>query len=542
MARTNGAEALVAALKQEPVEVIFGIPGVQLLDALDAVYRDGGIRWISTRHEQTAAYMAYGYARTTGKAGVVLVPPGPGALNTAAAIGTANAAAVPVLLISGQIGSGLFGRRQRALHELDAQTELFSHLTGWSRRATRPEEIPAFTVEALRRLAGPPSRPVEMEIPVDLWAQPAEMDVAPAAKTPPVSPDPAAIEKAAALLRRARRPIILTGSGAVNAGSPADVTRLAERLNAPVVMTTEGQGVIDPAHPLCAGNFTLWRHPILKQADAILVIGSRLKVAGSAKLELGPEQAMVRIDHDPEELELNYPSALGIHADAGLAVKRLLEAVPATPAGVWTHDEIAVMRHDLRKQMAAAAPVQTGIIDAIRRVLPPDGIVVADITNIGFWCDVAYPVLRPRTYVDSSYFGTLGFAFPTALGAKVGNPDSPVVAICGDGGFPYASAELATAVQEGINVITLLFSDDAYGTITGMQRRRFDGRYIGDKLHNPDYVKFAASFGAIGVRLSSPDELGEKLEELLVADRPSLIECPVPPMATTWEVFNFGGG
>jgi acetolactate synthase-1/2/3 large subunit len=536
MQRMNGAEALVAALKRYEVKVMFGIPGVQIVDALDAVYREGGIRWISTRHEQTSAYMAFGYAKTTGRTGVAMVLPGPGALNTTAAVGTAYAAGVPVLVISGQIGSEFFGQHRRVLHELDAQLDIFSHLTGWSRRASRAEEIPELAGEALRRLTGAPFRPVELEIPVDLWARQADMKIPPAAKIPPLSPDLVAVEQAAALLRRAARPLILTGSGAVD----ADITRLAETLNAAVVMTTEGQGVIDPGHPLCAGNYTLWRHPVFKQADTILVVGSRLKVAGSIRLEQGPGQYIIRIDHDREELERGYPGGSVIHADAGLAVEALAEACTGGHSA-WTHEEIAGMRNEIRKRFETAAPLQMGIIDAIRRVLPPDGILVPDITNLGFWCDIAYPVARPRTYVDSSYFGTLGYAFPTALGAKIGNPDKPVVAISGDGGFPYASAELATAVQEGINVVTLLFSDDAYGTVSGMQRRRFEGRCIGDKLHNPDYAAFTASFGAIGMRLSSSDDLGNKLEEALEADRPVVIECPVPSMPTTWDVLSASG-
>ena len=537
MERMNGAEALVAMLRQEQVEVIFGIPGVQIVDAIDAVYRDGGIRWLSPRHEQTAAYMAYGYARTTGKTGVAMVLPGPGALNATAAVGTANAALTPVFVISGQIGSGFIGRQRRVLHELDAQTDIYRHLTKWSERATRTKDIPQLAAEALHQLHGVPARPVALEIPVDLWAQQADMDLPPAERTAPVPPDPAAIERAADLLGTAKRPIILTGSGAMD----ADITGLAETLNAPVVMTTEGQGVIDPGHPLCAGSYLLWQHPILKQADTILVVGSRLKMAASTHLDPGPQQAVIQIDHDPEELGRRCPLALGINADAGLAVQALLKACPGPGASAWTREEISRTRDGINKQMETAVPLQMSLIREIHRVLPPESIIAADVTNIGFWCDIAYPVARPRTYLDASYFGTLGYAFPTALGAKVGNPDTPVVAICGDGGFPFASAELDTAVQERINVITLVFSDNAYGTVSGMQKRRFNGRYMGDKLHNPDYAKFAASFGAIGVRLTSPDELGPKLEEALNADRPVVIECPVPSMATTWEVFSVGG-
>ena len=187
------------------------------------------------------------------------------------------------------------------------------------------------------------------------------------------------------------------------------------------------------------------------------------------------------------------------------------------------------------RSIRRSAPLQTSILDAIHEVLPEDSIIVPDVTNLAYWCDITYPISRPNTYLDSSYFATLGYAFPTALGAKIGNPDKPVIAICGDGGFPYASPELATAVQEHINVITLLFTDGAYGTVTGIQDRQFKGRHIGNVLHNPDYVKFTESFGAIGVRLNSPEEIGPKLKEALSADKPVVIECPVPQLDTPWN-------
>jgi acetolactate synthase-1/2/3 large subunit len=178
------------------------------------------------------------------------------------------------------------------------------------------------------------------------------------------------------------------------------------------------------------------------------------------------------------------------------------------------------------------------IINSIYEVLGDDGIIVPDITNIGYWCDMAYPVGKIYRYINSSYFATLGFAFPTALGAKLGNPDKAVVAICGDGGFPYASAELATAVQEKINVVTLIFSDNAYGTVTGIQRKQYGGRYIGNKLYNPDYVKFAEAFGAVGMRVEHYEELGEKLSTAISAKRPAIIEIPVPQLDPPWEILK----
>jgi len=535
MPRFSGAEVLVASLAKEGVEVIFGIPGVQIMDAVDAIYRDKGIRWISTRHEQTAAYMAYGYARTTGKIGVAMVLPGPGALNTAAAIGTAYTASTPVLLISGQIESYHLGFHRGVLHELDEQTDIFRHLTKWSRRAMKVEDIPTLLQEALARLKSDRPRPVEIEVPYDLWADKAEMSPVAARTGLPKQPTPEEIRRAVEMMKSAKRPLILAGGGAAKAGISAEITQAAERLNAPVVMTTEGQGSIHCEHPLCAGNFTLWLNPVFKEADLILVLGSRLRASGNTRLELKPDQKVIQIDHDPDELGRNHRIDLGIKADVRAALDALMRETGSSSASRWQSEEISRIRKDLRNRLEKTAPLQMSVVRSIRSVLTDDDIVVPDITNIGYWCDIAYPVNRSGTYIDSSYFGTLGFAFPTALGAKIGNPGRNVVAICGDGGFPYTGMELATAVQEKINVITLLFSDNAYGTVTSIQRRQFGGRFIGNKLHNPDYVKFAESFGAVGIRLSGHEELGDALRSALGANRPVLIETPVPLLDTPWD-------
>ena len=534
----SGAEVLVASLAKEGVEVIFGIPGVQIMDAVDAIYREKSIRWISTRHEQTAAYMAYGYARTTDKIGVAMVLPGPGALNTAAAIGTAYTASAPVLLISGQIESYHLGFHRGVLHELDDQTEIFRCLTKWCGRAMKVEDIPTLLQEALAQLKSDRPRPVELEVPFDLWAEKA--DISPVVARPglPQQATHEEIGQAAKILKTAERPLILAGGGAAKARISAEITRMAEQLNAPVVMTTEGQGSIHCEHPMCAGNFTLWLNPIFKQADVILVLGSRLRASGNTRLELRPDQKVIQIDHDPDELGRNHRIDLGIKADARAALNALMKEINTPSASRWQSEEIAKIRNDIKNRLEKTGQLQMSIIRSIRSVLSDDDIIVPDVTNIGYWCDIAYPVNKAGTYVDSSYFATLGFAFPTALGAKIGNPDKHVVAICGDGGFPYAAMELATAVQEKINVVTLLFSDNAYGTVTGIQRRQFGGRYIGNKLHNPDYVKFAESFGAVGIRLSGYENLESTLKSALSANRPTLIEIPVPPLDTPWDALT----
>jgi acetolactate synthase I/II/III large subunit len=535
MPHMSGAEALVALLVRDGVSVVFGLPGVQIMDAVDAIYRDKHIRWISTRHEQTAAYMAYGYALTTGKIGVAMVLPGPGALNTAAAIGTAYAASAPVLLISGQIESQHIGLHRGVLHELDEQSDIFRHLTKYSARARRAEDIPDMASQALRQLKTGRPRPAEIEVPFDLWAKRAEMTLGSTERLTPVPPEPEAIEKAAAILKNARRPIILAGRGAVKAEIAREITQLAEQLRAPVVMTPEGQGLIPREHPFYGGNSTLWLNPIFQETDAILVVGSRLRASGNTRLSLKPEVKVIQVDCDAGELGRNHRTDLGISADAKLTLMALIASPEKKTASQWQEGEIARLRSKLKSRLEKAAPLQMSIINSIHEVLGDDGIIVPDVTNLGYWCDIAYPVDRIYSYVDSSYFATLGFAFPTALGAKVGNPDRYVVAICGDGGFPYASAELATAVQENINAVVLLFTDNAYGTVTNIQRRQFGGRFIGNRLHNPDYVKFAEAFGAVGMRVEKPKELGKILSTALAAERPVIIEIPVPQLEEPWE-------
>ena len=537
----SGADALVASLERENVEVVFGIPGVQIMAAVDAIYRSGKIRWISPRHEQTAAYMAYGYARTTGKTGVAMVLPGPGALNTTAAIGTAYSASTPVLLISGQIESYYLGLNKGVLHQLDEQLDIFQRITKWSGRASKANEIPVILQQAFRQLKTGRPRPVEIEVPFDLWLEKAPMSIETARPTPPGPPFTDEITKAVRLITGARRPVILAGGGAAKSSISEDITELAERLNAPVVMTTEGQGSIHCGHPLCCGNFILWTNPALTRADIVIAVGTRMRASGSTKLELRDDQKLIQIDIDSSELGRNHRIDLGISADAHDVLTALLQELPKTTTSLWNKQEIAKIRAGIESRLEKAAPLQMAIIRSINEVLKENGIVVSDITNVGYWSDIAYRVNKPHTYVDSSYFATLGFAFPTALGAKIGNPGKYVVALCGDGGFPYAAMELATAVQEGINVITIIFSDGAYGTVTGMQKREYDGRYVGNRLHNPDYVKFAESFGATGIKCGNHNELGSKLSEALESDKPAIIEVPVPLLDTPWDTLITDG-
>lgn len=536
----SGAQALVRSLARHGVEVVFGLPGVQIMDAFDALYDEPGIRMILTRHEQATTYMADGYARTTGKPGVALVVPGPGALNATAGLGTAYAASSPVLLVSGQIESYNLGKNRGALHEIGEQLDVFKHLTKWCGRSETVKEIPGMVRNAFGEMSSGRPRPVEIEIPWDVLPMTDEIELPEPEGPGRQQPDPALIREAVQLLAGASRPLIWAGGGTRDAAVSPELLELAEALNAPVITTPEGKGAIPENSPLSLGSFYYAHGPghiALPQADVILAVGSRMMFTPNVPWGIQPHQKVVQIDADPEELGRNIPTAVGISADAHLGVQALLaELGGRTRASQWTGTEIAAIRQQADGEIREMAPLQVEIIETIRRELDDDAIMVAGTTDIGYWSHLAYPVLAPRSYLTSSYFATLGYAFPTALGAKVGNPGRQVVATTGDGGFGYASSELATAVQEGINVVTLVFNNEMLGASRNDQQQRYGGRVIGTRLHNPDFAQLAEAYGAVGVRLDSHEGLGDALRDALRADRPVVIEAPIPNLAPPFQI------
>ncbi|MBI4333821.1 MAG: thiamine pyrophosphate-binding protein [Chloroflexi bacterium] len=529
----TGGEALAASLAAEGTDVVFGLPGVHIMEALDAIYRQQRIRWITVRHEQTAAYMAYGYARTTGRVGVAMVVPGPGALNAAAAIGTAYAGSAPVLLVSGQVESHHLGKKRGALHEVEDQLDVFRPITKWGRRVLAAPEIPGAVHEAMHHLRTGRPRPVEMEIPKDVMEAKAEVGLLEPDGPAPAAPDPAAMRAAASALAAARYPVIWAGGGVISSNAGEDLTRLAERLAAPVITTPEGKGSIREDHPLSLGAAFHGFGPArrtLRRADMILAVGSRFNLGPTSGLS--SDQKLVRIDADADEIRRGPAAHTAIVADARAALRSLLELLPGGTGSNWTPSVIREIRKQVLAELEQMAPVQLSILRTLRQELEEDAIVVSGTNNVAYWAHLAFPVLRPRAYLTSSYFATLGYAFPAALGAKTGNPRSQVVALCGDGGFMYALPELATAVPEQLNVVVLVFADGYFGSCLHHQQRGYNGRAIGTRLHNPDFARVAEDFGARGIKLSGPDELGPALRSVRDATRPTVIEIPLPHMPT----------
>ena len=530
----TGAQALIAQLRAEQVDTMFALPGVQIMNALDAVYEHrNSLNLIHTRHEQATTYMADGYAKVTGKVGVAMVVPGPGALNAASGLGTAYASSSPVLMISGQISSTAQGKRLGELHEIDEQLDVFAPITKWNHRVSRVGEIPEAVHEAFRQLKTGRPRPVELEVPPDILAAAGEVTVIDAATYAAPAGDADAIARAATFLTNAERPAIIAGGGTVNAS--AELMALAEWLQAPVIMTQQSKGVIPDDHPLSLGvNYVVGPlKECLAESDAVLAIGTRLAIRDYEPDAMPP---LVHIDIDPSEIGKTYAVEVGIEADAGKAMAQLLDRLRnGGVARASRGDEITRARRAFRDRIRAMTPDQSAMIDSLRAGLDDDAILVSGITNIGYWSNVCYPTMQPRSFVTSGYFGTLGYAFPTALGVKVAHPDRQVVALCGDGGFMFSPQEFSTAMRYGINLVAIVFNNNAYGASRWDQTHRFDERFIATDLYNPDFVKLAEAFGAVGMRCD-PAGLGSTLEKALGTDAPVLLEVEVPVMMPPFQI------
>ncbi len=490
----TGAEILIDSLVAEGVDTIFGLPGLQLDYIFDAIYdRRGAIRVIHTRHEQATAYMAFGYAQASGRVGTCLVVPGPGVLNTTAALSTAYACNAPVLCITGQVPSRYIGGGLGFLHEIPDQAGMLASVSKWQGRITSPARAPDVIREAFRQLNSGRRRPVVIEIPPDIAAArstlPSDMPHPPETRSP--EPDPDAIARAAALLGRARNPAIFVGSGAF--GAENELRALAERLRAPVIMSEHGLGALDMRHPLAqtmqVGN-DLW-----PSIDVALAVGTRFF---HPIVEWGRDDAirLIRIDIDPKQSVAAWPPDVHIVADARTALTHLIDCVPATNHRRENRQpQFAQSKAANEEELGRTLAPQRAYTKVIRDALPEDGIACFDVTQLHFYSWWDFPAYRPRTVIQPGYQGTLGYGYPTALGAKIACPERPVVYIGGDGGFMFNCQELATAMHFGIGVVAIVFNDHAFGNVRRIQKEMFGGHLIASDLYNPDFNKFAESFG-----------------------------------------------
>lgn len=531
MARMTGGEAMVQALLAHDVEALFVLPGVQNDPFFAALYDAADrLRVIVTRHEQAAGYMAYGYTAASGRPGAYCVVPGPGFLNTTAALATAYGCSAPVLCLSGEIPSRQIGRGVGLLHEIPDQLGIMQRLTKWAARIETPQDAPRLIAEAFAKMTSGRPRPVGLEMPMDVMATEAWIgrQTALPQPAPHPEPDPDGLARAAEILNRAQRPMIFVGGGAQ--GASPRVRELAERLGAPVVAGWMGQGVMDGRAPL-ALSLTM-AHRLWPEVDVALAIGSRFQ---RVQTDWGLDAAVevIRIDLDPLEITRHARPAVALLADAREALEALLPAIEAVDRPAW-RARVAAVKAEVTATLRRELAPQIAYLEAIRAALPEDGIFVEDLTQVGYVARIAFPVHGPRQFITSGYQGTLGLAWPTALGAKVACPDRAVIAVAGDGGFLFNAQELATAVQYGINAVAVVFNDGAYGNVRRIQREVYGNRVIASDLHNPDFVRLAESFGLHAVRASEPEELGIELERALARDEPALIEVTVGEMPSPW--------
>jgi acetolactate synthase-1/2/3 large subunit len=530
MARLTGGQALVQSLLSEGVDTIFGIPGVQLDWAYNALYDVGDkIRVVHTRHEQATAYMADGYSRSTGKVGTYLVVPGPGVLNTTGALSTAYACNSKVLCLTGQIQSDAIDLGRGLLHEIPDQIGLLRHLTKWAGSAMAPTESPGLVQEAFRQMRSGRPRPTAIEIPPDVLMAQREVELREPLAPTVETGNPAVLEQAADTLKKAQRPVIVAGGGVLAAEAWTELVALAELLDAPVVMTRNSIGAIPSSHRLAFSSIAT--RPLLDDSDAVLAVGTRLMALGNRPMMPPPGVPLIRIDADGAQLHRGTPATIGIVADAKPALASLTDLAGSGGQSRPDRGEaLAALKRSIEEDVNSLQP-QTTYGRILREEMPDETIFVPDSTQVGYWMMFGgLPVERPRTFISSGYQGTLGNGFPTALGAQVGNPDRRVVSVNGDGGFMFNVQELATAVQHRIPVITVVFDDGAYGNVRRMQEQLYDNRTIASELKNPSFAALGEVFGVQGLRAVDPDELRRALRAALAHDGPSLIEVPVGAM------------
>ena len=529
------AQAVVEGLIAQGLTHAFGLPGLHNDPLFDAFHgAQDRLRVLHARHEQTAGYMALGAALATGKPQAFAVVPGPGFLNTGAALLTAYGMNAPVLALLGQIPSGDIDRGHGHLHEIHDQIGIVRHITKYAARINAPHEAPGLLRAAFSAALSGRQRPVALECGMDIWASrgPAEISgaVVSAARTPI---DDDAVEAAAKILGAAKKPLIVVGGGALEASR--EVTALAEMLEAPVVSYRRGRGIVPTSHRLAVSLPV--GHRLWAECDAVLAIGTRLFMQQGG---WGTDAAMkiARIDIDPAEpARLRRPEAaiIGDAADAGAALLKRLPKHNAKRAS--REDELAGHRAWFAGKLSRLSP-QVDFLNAIRSALPMDGIFVDEVTQVGFASRLAFPVEKPRTFLSPGYQDNLGWGYGTALGAKAVMGKTPVVSIAGDGGILYQIAELATARQHGLGVVLVVFDNGMFGNVRRIQEEQFGNRIIAADLVNPDFVKLAESFGVAAYRAKSAKELERAVADAISKNAPALVHVPCGVMPSPWDMLQ----
>jgi 5-guanidino-2-oxopentanoate decarboxylase len=518
-------EAVMKLLAAYGVDTVFGMAGTMTLELYRGI-ASTGIRHVQCRNEQGASLMADGYARATGKPGVLTIIGGPGVTNAATGIAQAYCDSQPMLVLSGATPTLTHGKGWGAIHELNDQAAVTAGFTAFSAMVRHPEEIPELVAHAYAVFRGSRPRPVHLSLPRDVLPLPVDSDWKTRRAPSLPMPDPAAIEEAAELLGRAERPLIFVGGGA--AGTRKELTEIAERIGAPVLASNAGKGILPDSHPLSLGGSILQEasQRALAEADVVLLVGSEVAPGDhfGAKLEISGD--VVRIDIDPAELTSLYAATVPIQADARAAMRALASALSKRQArGRRAEGERRVREILARNTANMTAPEKrhARVWKILRAALPADTIVMGDATQIVYSGTAAMPMETERCWYYSGNYCALGFALPMAIGAKIGTPQRPVVAVAGDGGVMFTVNELATAAEERVALPVIVWNNDALQAIVeGMDERQIPR--IGVEPKSPDFPRLAESLGCRAVRAASGEHLAQCVREALGADRPTLIE------------------
>ncbi|MGG1664026.1 thiamine pyrophosphate-binding protein [Brevibacillus sp. NRS-1366] len=533
------ADAVVSELVRAGVEVVFGVVSIHNMPIYDALLCEGSIRIVCSRGESGAANMADGYARSTGKLGVVITSTGTGAGNAAGALVEAWAAGVPVLHLTGEVSSKYLGTGRGYIHECKDQLSMMEGCCKEAYRLRRPEQAAAIVRQAIQVATTSPAGPVSLEIPIDFQSAivpksqlEAIQTIAPVMEAAPFIPT-----EVGRLLAVARRPVIWAGGGVISAGASAELTRLAELTGAAVITSQSGKGSIPEDHPQCIGHFAAYEavKELLKQSDLLISVGVRFRGNETANWKVSVPETHIGIDADYSAFNRNYEMTHGLLGDAKSILHALNEGISkqkVTPDAGYV-EEVTSVREKVRAILRETLGPYEAIVDGMRRVLPKDAILVRDVTvPANVWGSRLFDIYEPRTSIHASG-GGIGQGLPTALGAQLGQQDRVVVLMAGDGGYMLNIGEMPVAVQENLPLIVLLFDDAGYGVLRNIQDAAY-GRRVAVDLVSPDFVMLAKAMGYEASRIGSPQEFVDMLEAAVTRRKPTMIVIDmnaVGPMA-----------
>ena len=547
MSKMSGSKALLDGLWNEGTRVVFGLPGGAIMPVYDA-FLDSEIRHILARHEQSAAHMADGYARASGKPGICMATSGPGATNLVTGIATAFADSSPVIAITGQVATPTIGKD--AFQECDT-VGIVTPITKYAFQPMQSQEIPAIVKKAFKIASTGRPGPVLIDLPRDVQINVANMSfpkkVDIRGYNPHITPHPVQTKKAADLLMNSNKPMIWSGGGIIISNAAPQLREIAELLMAPVVTSLIGKGGFPENHPLSLGPIGMHGRPeankAICEADCILAVGVRFSDRSTGRFdEFAKDAHIIHIDIDPAELGKNKKVELPIVADVGIALKSLIASlkrkIVKRDKTLWSK-RLQEIKSQIREGDFGSSNelYQPKIVQKMRELLPSNGILTTEVGKNQMWGELYYQAIEPRTWITSTGLGTMGFGFPAAIGAKVAKPEVPVVDLAGDGSFRMTENSLSTCIEEDIPVTVVILNNSTLGMVEQWQRLFYNGRYSGVKLGNtPDFVKLVEAYGAQGLRAQSIKEFEKAFKEAINSEVTTVIDCPVAPEE---DVFPF---